>query len=59
LGAIQQILDQRRRALGKPPAVTMPITSDPRLRDLVVRSHPLGDYDDLSTEDNDDDESTR
>ena len=56
VGAIRQILDQRRRALGKPPVVATPITGDPRVRDLVVRPHALGDYDNLSKEDDDEEE---
>ena len=54
LGAIRQVLDQRRRALGNPPALALPISPDPRVREMVVKPHDLGDYDNFSKEHEDD-----
>ncbi len=45
LSAVRQILDQRRHASQRPPAIAAAIPADPRLRDLVVRPHDLTSYD--------------
>ncbi len=45
VGAVRQILDHRRCEKGRPPALGAQITSDPRVRDLVVRPHDLASYD--------------
>lgn len=47
LGAIRQILDRKRHDRGEPPPVPVALPDDPRLRDIVVRPHPLEDYEDL------------
>lgn len=47
LGAVRQLLDRRRHALGQPPPLPIPLPDDPRLRDLHVRPHPLTDYEQL------------
>jgi transposase len=46
--AVRQILDHRRRAQGLGPAVPVELPDDPRVRDLVVRPHPLERYDALA-----------
>lgn len=45
VGAVRQILDQRRSAQGRPPSLGSAIPCDPRIRDLVVTPHQLTDYD--------------
>jgi hypothetical protein len=47
LGAVRQILDRKRHDRGEPPPVPVALPDDPRLRDLVVRPHPLADYENL------------
>jgi transposase len=47
LGAVRQILDQRRAAQGQLPPVAVHLPDDPRLRDLIVRPHSLQPYDDI------------
>jgi transposase len=47
LGAVRQILDRRRHDRGEPPPVPVALPDDARLRDLVVRPHPLEDYENL------------
>jgi len=53
LGAVRQILDQRRHAKGKPPPVAISLPDDPRVRDLVVKPHALTSYDQIEKEEND------
>jgi transposase len=61
VGAVRQILDHRRSAQGRPPALGAAIGSDPRIRDLVVKPHNLTDYDriDAATRENDDGHSNQ
>jgi hypothetical protein len=49
LGAVRQILDQRRAALGKPPAVLTRFGTA-KASDIVVRPHRLDSYDQIQTE---------
>jgi transposase len=49
LGAVRQILDQRRAALGKPPAVLTRFGTA-KAADVVVRPHRLDSYDQIHTE---------
>ena len=50
LAAVRQILDRKRHERGQPPAIPVTLPDDPRLRDLVVRTHPLSDYESLHPE---------
>jgi transposase len=50
VGAVRQILDRRRAALGQPPPVISRFTTNPRAGDVVVRPHRLETYDHLDTE---------
>jgi transposase len=50
VGAVRQILDRRRSALGLPPPVISRFTTNPRAGDVVVRTHRLETYDHLDTE---------
>lgn len=52
--SVRQLLEQRRHADGRPAPLAVTIT-DPRLRDLAVRPHDLSTYDQLNTDDDDDD----
>lgn len=45
--AVRQVLEREHAARGRPPATALPLGQDPRVRDLVVRPHPLEDYDAL------------
>lgn len=45
--AIRHILERIRKQQGKPPALSLPITDDPRVRNIVVRPHNLEGYDSL------------
>jgi transposase len=45
VGAVRQLLDQRRSDQGRPPALGAAISCDPRVRELVVTPHALTDYD--------------
>jgi len=45
LGAVRQLLDQDRRDSGAAVPVVLPVSTDPRIRDLVVHPHALGSYD--------------
>ena len=53
VGAVRQIVDRRRAALGKPPAVVTRFSTNPRAVDVVVRTHRLETYDQLTTENRD------
>ena len=43
--AVRHILDRSRKEQGKPPALAIPLPDDPRVKNLVVTPHSLGDYD--------------
>jgi Mu transposase, C-terminal domain len=45
LGAVRHLLDQDRRDAGTAVPVILPVSTDPRIRDLVVHPHALGSYD--------------
>lgn len=45
--AVRQILERDRAARGVAPALPLSLPDDPRLRDLVIRTHDLGGYDRL------------
>ena len=53
-GAVRQILDGHRAALGKPPTTITRFTSHTKARSVVVRPHRLEIYDQLRTETDDD-----
>lgn len=59
--AVRHVLEQRRRQRDQPPPLPIELPDDPRVRDLVVKPHPLESYDRLrdtrSEEPSDDDES--
>jgi len=46
--AVAQVLEQKRAARGRPPALPLALPDDPRLRDLDVRPHALSGYDALA-----------
>jgi transposase len=45
--AVRHVLERRRREREQPPPVAVELPDDPRVRDLVVRPHPLDSYDAL------------
>ena len=45
--AVRQILEQQRHAAGLPPAVSVDLPDDDRVRNAVVRPHDLHGYDQL------------
>lgn len=45
--AVRQILEQRRRATGRPPAVRVDLPDDKRVRDAAVTPHDMASYDGL------------
>ena len=47
---LRLILDRRRRALKTHPPIAVSLPDDPRVRDLVVTPHDLGEYDKRGTE---------
>jgi transposase len=51
LAALHQVLDRRRHANGRPPPVPVALPDDPRVRNLVVKTHRLDAYDRVPTED--------
>ena len=51
--AVAQLLEQERRKQRVKPSLKIPITNDPRVRDMYVTPHRLEHYDDLA-KDNDD-----
>ncbi len=66
--AVRLVLERRRKERGTPPSMPVELPEDPRVRDLVVRPHPLVDYDKIhdvsetpddpeESDDHDDDES--
>jgi transposase len=52
LGAVRQLVDQRRHARGQPPPVGPHLPDDPRLRAQRVIPHSLTSYDQLKEEPN-------
>lgn len=58
LAAVRQVLEQARHAQAQPPPVAVALPEDPRLRDIVVHPHPLTTYDQIRTEDDNDDDDT-
>jgi len=58
LGAVRQVLETQRKARGAPPPLTVILSDDPRVRDIVVKPHDLDNYDHLTPEDDDDEETT-
>jgi transposase len=56
--AVRLSLERRREQRHQPPSLPLPLPADERVRNLVVRPHPLEDYDPLqaqNTEENTDD----
>jgi hypothetical protein len=45
LGAVRQLLDQRRHQHAQPPALSEPVSDDPRVRAQRVHTHNLSIYD--------------
>jgi len=45
--AVRLALERRREARDQPPPLAVTLPDDPRLRNLTVRPHTLGDYDQL------------
>ncbi len=58
LGAVRQLLDQRRHRLAEPPPLSVAISDDPRVRAQHVRTHDLSTYDRLSRSTDDDHDPT-
>ncbi len=54
LAAVRQILDRNRHARGQPPALAVTLPDDPRVRDVVISSHQLADYEQLRQDPDDD-----
>jgi transposase len=46
--AVRQVLEAGRRAAGLRPAIPVALPDDPRVRNLIVRPHPLESYDALT-----------
>jgi hypothetical protein len=55
VGAVRQILDRKRTAMGQPPPVISRFSTNPRAGDVIVRPHRLENYDHLDSEKNHDD----
>ena len=45
--AVRQVLDRRRKEVGKPPPIAVALPEDKRFRDVVVKPPALGAYDQL------------
>ncbi|WP_416274668.1 Mu transposase domain-containing protein [Lamprobacter sp.] len=45
--AVRQALERRREARGQPPPIPVTLPADARVREVVVRTAALGDYDQL------------
>ncbi len=54
--AVRLALERRREQREQPPPLAVALPPDPRVRDLVVQPHRLGDYDQLQTPEKDADE---
>ena len=53
--SVAHVLDQRARARGVAPSIDVVLPDDPRVRELEVRPHQLGDYDALGNDDSEED----
>ena len=47
VAAVRQVLERNRHERGQPPALAVPLPPDPRVRNVVVRTHDLDTYDNL------------
>ncbi|GAB6044322.1 IS21 family transposase [Endothiovibrio diazotrophicus] len=56
--AVRLALQRRREARDQPPPLAVALPEDPRLRNLTVRPHALGDYDRLHEDDTPEPEET-
>jgi transposase len=56
--AVRISLERRREQRELPPPLAIPLPADARVRNLVVRPHTLGDYDDLDTTPGEHDDDT-
>lgn len=56
--AVRHVLERRRQAEGKPPALPLHLPDDSRVREISVKSHELGPYDTLSQGEDDADGET-
>ncbi len=54
--AVRLALEQRRERRDQPPPLAVALPPDHRVGDLVVQPHRLGDYDQLQTRGEDDDD---
>jgi len=54
LGAVRQLLDQRRQAQRQPPPVELHLSASARARSRPVRAHDLSTYDQLRRREDDD-----
>jgi transposase len=54
--AVRLALERRREQRDQPPPLPVPLPQDKRLRDIVVRPHPLDDDDSLQSRETDDDD---
>jgi len=59
LAAVRQLLEQHRYAQQLPPPLAVALPADPRVRDVVVQPHKLSTYDQIQTEDNDNDDAPK
>lgn len=50
LAAVHQILERHRHERGQAPPIAVQLPDNPRVRNLVVKPHPLEDYDALATQ---------
>ena len=54
--AVRQVLERRRQEASLPPALTVPLSSKPKIDDIAVRPHDLANYDNLEPETHDTDD---
>ena len=45
VAAVRQVLERCAQEAGTPPPVAVSLPNDPKVRDLHVQPHALGDYD--------------
>ena len=57
LGAVRHFIDLHRARRSQPPPIPVALPDDPRVRALTVRSHPLSDYEQLTREVRDGDDT--
>jgi transposase len=57
LGAVRHFIDAHAHAAGLRPPIAVSLPNDARLRELSVRAQPLSDYDRLTQESHEDDDS--